>query len=357
MYLVNNIKELHIELTDKCQAQCPMCPRNYNGYGTRSFIKNKDISINEFIEWFPKSFLSQLSTFYSCGNYGDPAFAADCLEIFSYVRECNPTIKLGIHTNGGMRNPSWWKKLAKAIGNINGSYCTFAIDGVKGKHELYRRNTNFDKVIENLKAYVDGGGRTFVDSLVFKHNEDDVDELENFLLNIGVDSVNFISTTRFYEMKKFDVFDSSSKYAYSLYPSETARFKKNTNNTLTSLLNVDYRNKIINEAVIDPQCLTNKGIYVDSSGNIYPCCLIGHDYVSENLKEILPIHVIHNISINHTRKLFNKLGIPNCKDKMLHSNKILFKDFDKTWSNNDKCPACIKACSKTIYDRSKNVQG
>jgi MoaA/NifB/PqqE/SkfB family radical SAM enzyme len=29
MQQVSDIKSVHIELTDKCQAQCPMCARNF----------------------------------------------------------------------------------------------------------------------------------------------------------------------------------------------------------------------------------------------------------------------------------------------------------------------------------------
>ena len=145
MQNVADIKTVHIELTDKCQAHCPMCARNYHGGAPRPFIRNGDISIEQFKEWFSPNFLSQIDNFYSCGNYGDPAFAKDCLEIYAYVRECNPNTRLAIHTNGGMRNPQWWSKLAQAIGTQSNSEVIFAVDGFKGKHELYRKNTNFDK--------------------------------------------------------------------------------------------------------------------------------------------------------------------------------------------------------------------
>ena len=148
MQLVSDIKTVHIELTDKCQAQCPMCARNFHGGALRPFIKGGDISINDFKQWFPKNFLAQLENFYSCGNYGDPAFAKDCLEIYEYVRNANDTTRLSLHTNGGMRNKDWWHRLAKTIGTQANSEVVFAIDGFKGKHELYRRNTNFDKIIE-----------------------------------------------------------------------------------------------------------------------------------------------------------------------------------------------------------------
>jgi MoaA/NifB/PqqE/SkfB family radical SAM enzyme len=175
MYL-SHITDLHIELTDKCQAACPMCARNHSGGKTRSFIKNKEISFEDFKKWFSIEFLSNLKNFYSCGNYGDPVFATDCLEIYDYVRTANPNARLAIHTNGSLRNVEWWKSLAKVMG-ANGEVI-FAVDGFAGKHELYRRNTNFNKIVENIKAFVSAGGRARVDSLVFAHNQDDVKELE-----------------------------------------------------------------------------------------------------------------------------------------------------------------------------------
>jgi MoaA/NifB/PqqE/SkfB family radical SAM enzyme len=350
MYNVNDIRELHIELTDKCQAQCPMCARNYNGNGTRDFIENKEISLTQFKEWFPEEFLAHLDNFYSCGNYGDPAFASDCLEIFAYVRKCNPTAKMSLHTNGGMRNPRWWKELAQFDIKV-----IFAVDGFKGKHELYRKNTKFDKVIENLKAFVNAGGIATVDSLVFAHNENDVDDLEKYLLDIGVDSVNFISTTRFYEMEKFDVYDETG-IIYSLHPAQSDRFKKQPDVSLSSLLNNDFRNKLLDETDVSPRCVDVKGIYVDPRGNIYPCCLIGHDYIEDEVKEVLPIHTLHNISIKHTKEVLNKVGLQNCKDKILYTNGVLFKDFDKTWTNKDKCPTCAKACSNVMYKQKRYDQ-
>ena len=97
------------------------------------------------------------------------------------------------------------------------------------QYYLYRKNTKFDKVIENLKAYCDAGGHARVDSLVFAHNEHEVDELEDYLLGLGVQSVNFVSTTRFYEMKEFEVQDNNGNVEYMLKPAQTEKFKRTPN--------------------------------------------------------------------------------------------------------------------------------
>ena len=345
MQLVNNIRTVHIELTDKCQAQCPMCARNFHGGATRPFIRNGDMSIAQFKEWFPKDFLAQLDNFYSCGNYGDPAFANDCLEIYSYVRECNPTVRLAIHTNGGMRNPQWWRNLAQY--NIE---VIFAVDGFKGKHELYRKNTKFDKVIENLKAYCDAGGNARVDSLVFAHNEHEVDELEDYLLGLGVQSVNFVSTTRFYEMKEFEVQDNNGNVEYTLKPAQTEKFKRTPNKSLNALTNEIVRNAAIDAVIIEPKCVTEQGIYVDPYGNIFPCCWFGGDYLEQPIEEKLPIHYLRNLSVENTKQVLKEVGVPNCQDGVLDSTINLFKKLPEFWQGKNKCLTCARQCSKLVYD-------
>ena len=345
MQLVSDIRTVHIELTDKCQAQCPMCARNYHGGATRPFIRNGDISIDQFKKWFPKSFLAQLYNFYSCGNYGDPAFAQDCLEIYSYVRECNPTTHLGIHTNGGMRNPAWWKQLAQY--NIE---VVFAVDGFKGKHELYSKNTKFDKVIENLTAFCNAGGNARVDSLVFAHNEYDVDDLEKYLLELGVKKVNFVSTTRFYEMTSYEVHDNSGNVEYTISPAQSERFKRTPNKSLINLVDKDYRDAAIEQSKIDPKCITDKGIYVDPYGDIFPCCWLGGDYLEQPIEEKLPIHYLRNLSVENTKDILRKVGIPNCKDNVLHFDSNLFERLPDFWQGKDKCMTCARQCSKLVYD-------
>ena len=351
MQLVSNIKTVHIELTDKCQAQCPMCARNYHGGVTRPFIRNGDISIEQFKDWFPREFLAQLDNFYSCGNYGDPAFASDCLEIYSYVRECNPTVRLAIHTNGGMRNPEWWSKLAKVTTEV-----VFAVDGFKGKHELYRKNTNFDKVIANMTAFINAGGKARVDSLVFEHNELDVDELEEYLLGLGTTSINFVSTTRFYEMTEYEVHDNTGNLEYYIKPAKTDRFKKIPNKSLNNLVDKTYRDSAIQASIIAPKCITEQGIYVDPNGDIFPCCWVGGDYLEQPIKETLPIHYLRNLSVENTKTILKTVGVPNCRTGVLASNETLFEKLSDFWTGKDKCLTCARQCSKLVYDSNNKYE-
>ena len=345
------ISAIHIELTDKCQAACPMCARNNSGGSERPFIQNVEITFDNFKKWFPTSFLSKIENFYSCGNYGDPVFAADCFEIYEHVRNASPNSRLAIHTNGSLRKTTWWRDLATVMGK-NGEVI-FAVDGFKGKHELYRRNTDFDKIIENIQAYVGAGGVARVDSLVFKHNEHEVDDLEKFLLNIGVRSVNFKSTKRFYNMTAFPVVNRADEYEYDLYPAQTDRFKQEVKIPLENFLDSKFLKKIVSESIISPQCVNKQEIYVDPHGNVLPCCYIGSDWLEQPLEEKLLLHTLRNITVNDSKAMMKAIGVPN-----LHVNNIeemlsqseLWKDLESYWRGENKCMTCVKSCSGQLYN-------
>jgi MoaA/NifB/PqqE/SkfB family radical SAM enzyme len=330
-----------MELTDKCQAACPMCARNHNGYGARPFLSNTEISIDDFKSWFPVEFLQTLEVFYSSGNYGDPAFATDCLEIYKYVRESNPNIYTSIHTNGSLRKPEWWAELAKYTTDI-----IFAVDGFKGKHELYRRNTDFDHVIENIKAVIQAGGNVKVDSLVFAHNEDDVKELEKFLLDIGVSSVQFKHTNRFYSVVDFPVYDKNNKFIYNLSPSKNTR----VTGALEKLLDSDVRAHLLSGAVVSPKCIDNKEIFVDCRGNLFPCSYLGSDYVEEPLTEVTIINSLRNICISVSKQHLEKIKVPNLNTAPITEvlSKELWNNLPDLWEGKNKCLTCVNTCSKNI---------
>ena len=91
MYRYQDIKTIHLEVTQNCQASCPMCDRNMNGKGINPHINLDELSLLDCVDIFTPEFIKQLDTMYMCGNLGDPIVAKDTLEIFEYFRSHNPT--------------------------------------------------------------------------------------------------------------------------------------------------------------------------------------------------------------------------------------------------------------------------
>ena len=108
MYKYTEIEVVHLEMTEACNASCPMCARNLNGGEVNPYIHNRELYIDDIKRMFPIEFVKQLKRIYMCGNYGDPISARDTLEAFKYFRDtiqicfslCTPTV-VQRNRNGG----------------------------------------------------------------------------------------------------------------------------------------------------------------------------------------------------------------------------------------------------------------
>ncbi len=263
MYKLEDIRDIHLEVTSKCQARCPMCPRRINGGPLNPLITLDEITLTQFKKWFPSNFVIQLDSLFMCGNLGDPIIAQDCVEIYSYLRESNPNIKLSMHTNGSARSQKFWKQLADLKVKV-----TFGIDGLEDTHSIYRIDTDFNKIIENAKTFIDCGGIAEWHMLVFKHNEHQVLECQQ--LSEKLKFTKFIKkhTSRFKD-NKFHVLDEEGKTVNILYPTETSR---------------ELTDRVVNSGSSKISCKAQKyrQLYVSSNGIVSPCCWLDFSWQLPN---------------------------------------------------------------------------
>jgi MoaA/NifB/PqqE/SkfB family radical SAM enzyme len=89
MYKYSDIKTVHLEITEACNAACPMCARNINGGEDNPHLTGAELTLEDCKVIFPPEFIAQLDRMYMCGNFGDPVAAKDTLEVFNYFR-CRP---------------------------------------------------------------------------------------------------------------------------------------------------------------------------------------------------------------------------------------------------------------------------
>ncbi len=333
----NDATSLHIELTDKCQAACPMCARNVNGGPDRSFVGQAEVTLNQFKSWFPDKFLEGLTKFYACGNYGDPIIAHECLEIYKHVKTVNPSCNLSMNTNGGARTEEWWKELALVM--TDKDKVIFGIDGFADSHVLYRRGTNWNKIINNAIAFINAGGNAHIDCLVFKHNQHEVNVFKKEMLNLGFKSVNFKYTRRFYGMQQFPVKDKTGAVEYFLEPAidEQPLLPLNVLSKDTTKWNT-----IVENSKISPACIKQNEIYVDAKGNVYPCCWIGSDWIEEFIEETVPLQTLRNLVVRNTQELFSRVVIPNLNNISLE--EVSWSNFDNFLKEN-KPWTCVKNCN------------
>ena len=176
MYKLEDIKTIHLEVTQNCQANCPMCDRNMNGEGINPHIDLSELTLEDCKNIFKPEFIAQLKTMYMCGNLGDPIVARDTLEIFKYFREHNPHMWLSMNTNAGARDEAWWRELAQVFGKMGA--VIFSVDGLRDTNHIYRQGVNWDSVERSMHAFINAGGRARWDFLIFEHNQHQVEQAE-----------------------------------------------------------------------------------------------------------------------------------------------------------------------------------
>ena len=275
MYKYQDIRAIHLEVTQNCQANCPMCDRNMNGEGINPHINLDELSLEDCYKIFKPEFVAQLDTMYMCGNLGDPVVARDTLEIFSYFREHNPTMWLSMNTNGGAREPQWWHALALIFGK-HGSII-FSVDGLSDTNHLYRQGVVWRNVERSMKAFINGGGRARWDFLIFEHNQHQVEEAEALAMSWGCEKFMKKKTGRFITQ------DSKKKESHQ------ALDKKG--NTTTEIKKPDA--KYVNKALSKQEVIINKygtmdayydaapiickvkkdnSLFITAEGLAMPCC-------------------------------------------------------------------------------------
>ena len=182
------LDQLHIELTNGCNAACPMCVRFMNSSPlTRPDLTIQQITLEKFKEWVSPEILKKLRLILFCGVHGDPCVARDFLEICEYIAETNPMCRVDVNTNGGMRTPDWWEKVGKLFAQKKSTEwnITFSIDGLENTNHIYRRNVKWSKLIANVKAYNQYDNTSVWDYLVFAHNEKQVKKARRMAKKLG----------------------------------------------------------------------------------------------------------------------------------------------------------------------------
>lgn len=317
MYNLSDIREIHLELTSKCQASCPMCPRNIQGGIPNPWLTEEEITLEDFKLWFPKEFIKQLDRLFMCGNLGDAIVAKDTLEIFRYLRETNSSMFLSLHTNGSAKSKKWWQSLASLNVEV-----TFGIDGLSDTHALYRVGTNWDKIINNAKDFIEAGGDARWHMLVFDHNKDQVDQCKALSEDLGFKQFTVKNSSRF-RGEFLQVLTRAGTTSHIIYPSDRSK------EISRKLELVDMTNKEI-------QCKSknNRSLYVGANGSVTPCCWL--DFTG-------------TVPTSFSLVDYKDRGFitPNLKSSTLEEifASDYFRDIERTWSC-DPLRQCNKQCGK-----------
>jgi MoaA/NifB/PqqE/SkfB family radical SAM enzyme len=339
MFNFKDLKDIHFEITNRCQASCPMCSRNYHGGLENPLIKNQDWSTEDFKKIATKELLEQINGFYMCGNFGDPIINVDLIEMIEYAAQTNPDLYIRIHTNGSARTIEWWERLAKALPKKHN--VIFALDGLEDTHYLYRKGTNFVQIIKNAQAFINAGGHAEWCFIKFKHNEHQVDDAKAYAKNIGFALFTEKNSSRFIGSSQFPVYDSKGVTEYFLEPPSSSELLY-----ISKKMIKNYK-QALNNVSIDCYVKHTKEIYIDAYKNVFPCCFLASAPFNYAPKNDIT-NKVRSEMLKQYYDLKNTLGNTNALQssvKDIVSTETWQTVWNKYWTEN-KLITCARTCGK-----------
>ena len=111
------------------------------------------------------------------------------INMLNKLADVKPDMFLKVATNGGARNIQFWKELSTVLKRFDDHQVTFAIDGLKDTNHIYRRNVNWEKLIENVTAFnEDPQSISAWRCIIFDHNKHQINDMLNLAQKLGFSS-------------------------------------------------------------------------------------------------------------------------------------------------------------------------
>ncbi len=363
-HTLDTIREIHAEVTNKCNAACPMCARNHFGGSQRDFELSEWDEVDGDRVFVP--LLKNLRNVLFCGTHGDPAAAKYSLEYVESVKR-NTGATVEFYSNGSLRPKSWWHDLGKLLQRqITDDYyrqsdiAVFGIDGLEDTHHLYRRNTSFEKIIENAESFIRAGGFARWDFIVFKHNEHQVESARALALKMGFTQFRIRRTSRFTHSPdgplRHRVQSKDGTVEYYLEPPENPDYRHPNEERILQAKAAGYLEHL-NKVQISCQNKSEfQRVYVNSLLQVHPCCFISNDlfpsknFIAQDTNEKV---------FNKYGQVFNSLREFTWSEVLNHSffSSELVSSWEKS-SSEGRLLRCARTCGKTyspILGQSKDT--
>lgn len=302
--------KIHCELTNLCNAACPSCPRNIGGadiHQSDDWVDNY-VTLEQFKLWWKDGSNDNVRHFWVNGNYGDLIMNPESLEIIDYVSSWKNIEYIHINTNGSARNQTWWQNLTQILKRVDKHLVDFAIDGLEDTHHLYRQNTSWQRIIDNAKTVIAAGGHARWTMTQFKENMHQVDTCRELAYSLGFKEFATRVSTRHIDGKHTAVFNNKFENIHNLHhvsvndqvpllsledSVKSIQKRKKDYDISNKLLekSKEYRLNFIRNryeekfkksyklgTVGEVDCMypLQGSLYIDSFGNVWPCCFMGH---------------------------------------------------------------------------------
>ena len=261
---------LEIEATSVCNAQCPFCSRyTYDGKNLEIYNKNKILANGKLdVNAFEKNLCNLLNEknilFDFQGSYSDPMTHPNILELVKIACSVEDA-RVEVKTNGSLKYETVYKELAKYL-NTKKRKLYFSVDAYGNRNSIYRRGTDWEKIVENMKAFSEGGGKGAIKAVFFEQNMDDYRKLEKLARRLGFISFFVHPNRRESREERASIFNIPKNYKPKEHIDYPDGFVQNFNHYKT----------------VECRHIDNEYYFIGCDSKVYPCCDLWGDMVEED---------------------------------------------------------------------------
>ena len=322
MYNIEDIREVHLEISSLCNARCPECPRNYRGFPYNDGYPETNLTLDQVQQIFDPNFIGQIETLLINGNYGDFIMNEEAIEIVRYLRNNNANLTIFISTNGSARNKQFWQELATLKPTV-----LFDLDGLQDTHKLYRQNTSWHTIIQNAQTFIESGGNANWKMIEFKHNKHQINDCKKLSKKLGFTEFELIQHGR----DQGPVYDKQGDLVHILgdwthhwdgvdYKTVEPYITKRKGEML---LFDDIAKYFTPAKQINCEVKNTKSVYITANGEVYPCCYLG-------------FYPLTNVGFGEQLEILNKQLRPlitnnNALEHPLSECIAWFNEIEKSW--------------------------
>lgn len=268
--LYKKIDTVEFDLNTVCNSYCPPCHRYTVQDGElfhNPYVKlgvNLELDVIERV--FENSRIANDCFVDLVGLVGEPIAHPKFMEIVDIIYKHRPNAAINLHTNGGLRTEKMFYDLGKKFNKH--SWIKFSLDGLEDTNGIYRIGVDYNKVVANMRAFIDGGGRAIWKFVTFKWNEHQVEQAEALSKEYGC-----------YKFQQdWDVNDQDIDIFMA---AAQKKINKKTASRVADFIEVpDNRSRKIKD-----RCFSYKKIYVNAHGYVIPCCMFNGSFTYESMRE------------------------------------------------------------------------
>ena len=314
------ISAIQFDLNVICNSYCPGCHR-YTIVDDEMYLNpflpfNTSVSLDIVERVMENQRLVDDVAIDMIGLVGEPIAHQEFLDIVDIIYKHKPNACIHIHTNGGLRSTEFFQKLAHKL-NEN-SWISFSVDGLEDTNNRYRIGVNWNKIVENIKAFCDAGGNAIWRTIIFPWNKHQLKSIEQLAYSFGV--------------KKFKT--EKNRDENTLWMDKWVKAAENFHTKTIAPIGHNNAMQSTQFNHIKNRCFDDEAIYVNYEGKVLPCCMFNGSLTDTAYKdEMIPY-------INETNENWNSLE-HNTLENVMNNRwwHKLYGHLDTT-----PCTVCIHAC-------------